>query len=77
VKDENRDLLANSNKILHRLENYFPQLVNAHNVSEVVQIKVHTAEQTVSGPQVVFGLKLVLQSMKSINRRVMIKFRQN
>jgi hypothetical protein len=33
VKDENGDLLADSHNILNRLKNYFPQLLNVHNVS--------------------------------------------
>jgi hypothetical protein len=50
VKDENGDLLANSHNILNRRNNYFSQLLNVHNVSDVTQIKVHTAEQLVPGP---------------------------
>jgi hypothetical protein len=47
VKDENGDLLADS---LNRWKNYFSQLLNVHNVSEVMQIEVHTAEPLVPGP---------------------------
>jgi hypothetical protein len=35
VKDENGDLLADSHNILNRWKNYFSQLLNVHNVSEV------------------------------------------
>jgi hypothetical protein len=49
VKDENGDLLADSNNILNRWKNYFSQSLNEHNVSEVRQIQVHTAEQVVPG----------------------------
>jgi hypothetical protein len=49
VKDENRDLLADSDNILNRWKNYFSQLLNVHNVSDVRQIEVHTAEPLVSG----------------------------
>jgi hypothetical protein len=35
VKDENGDLLADSHNILNRWRNYFPQLLNVHNVSDV------------------------------------------
>jgi hypothetical protein len=41
VKDENGDLLADSNNILNRWKNYFSRLLNAHNVSDVRQIEVH------------------------------------
>jgi hypothetical protein len=49
VKDENGDLLADSHNILNRWKNYFSQLLNVHNVCEVRQIEVHTAEQLVLG----------------------------
>jgi hypothetical protein len=47
VKDENGDLLADSHNILNRQKNYFSQLLNVHNVSDVRQIEVHTAEPLV------------------------------
>jgi hypothetical protein len=50
VKDENGDLFADSHNILNRWKNYFSQLLNVHNVSDVKQIEVHTAEPLVSGP---------------------------
>jgi hypothetical protein len=48
VKDEDGDLLADSHNILNRWKNYFSQLLNVHNVSDVRQIVVRTA--LVSGP---------------------------
>jgi hypothetical protein len=50
VKDENGDLLADSDNILNRWKNYFSQLLNVHNVSDVRQIEVHTAESLVPSP---------------------------
>jgi hypothetical protein len=50
VKDENGDPLADSHSILNRWKNYFSQLLNVHNVSDIWQIKVHTAEPLVPGP---------------------------
>jgi hypothetical protein len=47
VKDENRDLLADSHIIFNRWKNYFSQLMNVHNVNEVRQIEVHMAEPLV------------------------------
>jgi hypothetical protein len=35
AKDENGDLLADSNTILNRWKSYFSQLLNVHYVSEV------------------------------------------
>jgi hypothetical protein len=43
MNDENDDLLADSHNILNRWKNYFSQLLNVHNVSDVRQIEIHTA----------------------------------
>jgi hypothetical protein len=37
VTDENGDLLADSHSSLNRWKNYFSQLLNVHNVSDVKQ----------------------------------------
>jgi hypothetical protein len=50
VKDENGGLLADSHNILNRWKNYFSQLLNVHNISDVRQIEVHMAEPLVPGP---------------------------
>jgi hypothetical protein len=50
VKDLNGDLLADSNTILNRWKSYFSQLLNVHDVSDVRQIEMHTAEPLVPGP---------------------------
>jgi hypothetical protein len=42
VKDENGDLLADSHYILNRWKNYFSQLLNVHNVSDLGQLEVRT-----------------------------------
>jgi hypothetical protein len=47
VKDESGDLLANSYNILNLWKNYFCQLLNANNVSDVRQTEIHTAEPLV------------------------------
>jgi hypothetical protein len=41
VKDENGDLLADSQNVLCRWKNYFSQLLNAHSAGDVMQIEVH------------------------------------
>jgi hypothetical protein len=46
----NSDLLADAHPILNRWKNYFSQLLNVHNVSDVRQIELHTAEPLVPGP---------------------------
>jgi hypothetical protein len=50
VKDEKGDLLADSHIILNRWKNYFSQLLNVPNVSDVRQIEVHMAEPFVTDP---------------------------
>jgi hypothetical protein len=43
-------MLADSHNILNRWNKYFSQLLNVHNVSDVKQIEVHTAEPLVPDP---------------------------
>jgi hypothetical protein len=50
VRDENGDLFADSNTIVNRWKSYFSQLFNVHNINDVRQIAVHTAEPLVPGP---------------------------
>jgi hypothetical protein len=76
MEDENGDLLADSHNILNRRKSYLSQLLNVHNVSDVMQREVHMAETLGPGPSRL-KLKLLLQSLKGINRQVMTKFRQN
>jgi predicted nucleotide-binding protein (sugar kinase/HSP70/actin superfamily) len=49
MKDNNGDLLADTTN-LNRWSNYFSQLLNVHNVSDVRQIEIHMAEPVASGP---------------------------
>jgi hypothetical protein len=50
VKDENGDLLADSQDIFNRWKNYFSRLLNVHRVSDVKQIEIHTVEPLVPDP---------------------------
>jgi hypothetical protein len=50
VKDEKGQLLADSNTIVNRWKSYFCQLLIVHNISDVRQIEIHTAEPLVPGP---------------------------
>jgi plasmid stabilization system protein ParE len=75
VRDENGDLLVEFYNILNRWKNYFSQLLNVHNVSDVMQI-LHTAEPLVPGP-IRLEVEIAIAELKSINRQVVIKFRQN
>jgi hypothetical protein len=77
VKDENGDLFpADPHNILNRWKNYFSQLLNVHNVSDVRQIEVHMAEPLVPGPSRL-KVEIVIAKLKNINHRVVIKFWQN
>jgi hypothetical protein len=49
-KNENGDLLVDSHNILNRWKNFFSRLLNAHRVSDVRQIEIHTAEPSVPEP---------------------------
>jgi hypothetical protein len=52
VKDENGDLLADSHNISNRWKNYFSQLLNLQNASDVRKVEIHTAEPLVPCPVV-------------------------
>jgi hypothetical protein len=76
VKDENGDLLADSHIILNRWKNYFSQLFNVYNVSDVRHIEVHTAEASVPGPSRLEA-EIAIAKLRSINHQVVIKFWRN
>jgi hypothetical protein len=50
VKDENGDLLADSNSIVNRWKSYFSQLLNVHNVGDVRQMEIHSPKPLVPSP---------------------------
>jgi hypothetical protein len=74
--DENGDLFVDSHSIVYRWKNYFSQLSNVHNVSDVRQIEVHTAEPLVPDPSRL-EVEIAIATLKSINHQVVIKFWQN
>jgi hypothetical protein len=76
VKDKNGDLLADFHNILNRWKNYCSQLLNVHNVIDVRQIEVRTAEPLVPGPSHL-EVEIAIAKLKSINHQVVIKFQQN
>jgi hypothetical protein len=76
VKDENGDMLVDSHNILNRRKNYFSQLLNVHNVSDVKQIEVYMAEPLVPGPNLL-EFEIAVAKLKSINLQVVIKFQHN
>ena len=50
VKDEKRDLVADSHRILAMWRNYFSQQLNVHGVNDVRHTEIHTAEPLVPKP---------------------------
>jgi hypothetical protein len=66
VNDENGDLLVDSHNILNRWKNYFSRLLNVHNVSDVRQIEVHTAEPLVPGPSL--EVEIAIAKLKKYKR---------
>jgi hypothetical protein len=65
VNDENGDLLADSH-ILNMWKNYFSQLLKMHRVSDVRQIKIHTAEPLVPDPSP-FEVEIAIEKLKMYN----------
>jgi hypothetical protein len=76
VKDENDNLLSDSCNTLNRWKNYFSHLLNVDNVSDVRQIEVHKAEPLAPGPSHL-EVETAIAKLKSINREVMMKLREN
>jgi hypothetical protein len=76
AEDKNGDMLAESHNILNRWKNYFSHLLNVHNVSNVKQVEVHTAERLVLAPSCL-EVEIAIIKLKSVNRQVMMEFQQN
>jgi hypothetical protein len=65
VKDENGDLLEDSNTILNRRNNCFSQSLNVHRVSDVRQIEIHIAEPLVPDPSH-FGVEIAFANLRRL-----------
>jgi hypothetical protein len=76
VKDENGDLLVDSHNILNRWKNYFSLLLNVHNISDVRQIEVHSAEPLVSGPSCL-EVEIAIAKLKKYKSPNSDEIRQN
>jgi hypothetical protein len=61
VKDENGDLLADSHNISYRWKKYLSQLLTVHNVRDVRQSEVNTAEPLIPGAS---GLEVEIATAK-------------
>ena len=58
VKDEKGDLVAESHSIMARWRNYFSQLLNVHEVNDIRQPEIHTAEPLVLEPITFYTTKM-------------------
>jgi len=50
LKDENGDVLTDSDNILNKVKNYFCQIQDVNGVNDVRQTEIHTAEPLVDEP---------------------------
>jgi hypothetical protein len=64
VKDEKGDLISDSHSIMARWRNYFSQILNAHEVSDVRQAEIQTAEPLVPEPSAL-EVELAIEKLKS------------
>jgi hypothetical protein len=69
ITDGTGGLLADSNTILNSWKSYFSQLLNVHNVSDVRQIDIHTAEPLVPGPSLLEVEVYIIQNLIVIARK--------
>jgi hypothetical protein len=56
IKDENGNLLADSDNIWNRWKNYFNLLLNVHGVNDIRQTEMHGVEPSVLQPDFFLGL---------------------
>jgi hypothetical protein len=67
------DIILN---ILNWWKNYFSLLLYVHNINDVRQIEVHTAEPLVPGPSTL-EVETAIAKLEKYNQQVVIKLRQN
>jgi hypothetical protein len=72
VKDENSDLLADSNSILNRLNNYFCQLLNLHGVHDVMQTEYHTTE-TLKPEPIIIEAEISIEKLRRYKSPVTVQ----
>jgi hypothetical protein len=64
IKDENGNLLADSQNVLNRWKNFFNQVLNVNGVHDVRQKDIHTAEPLVPEPSIV-KVEIAIRKLKS------------
>jgi len=64
VKDEKGDMVTDTHTLLDRWRNYFSQPKNIHEISDVMQTEIHTAEPLVPEPSA-SEFELAIEKLKS------------
>jgi hypothetical protein len=64
IKDENGNLLGDPQKVLNGWKNFFNQVLNVHEVHDVRQMDIHTAEPLVPEPTLV-EVEIAIGKLKS------------
>jgi hypothetical protein len=64
IKDENGNLLANPESVLNRRKHFFNHVLNVHEVHDVRQMDIHTAETLVPEPSLV-EVEIAIGKLKS------------
>ena len=63
IKDENEELLADSNSILNRWKDYFSQLLTVHKDNDVAEIEIQTAEPLIPDPTLL-EVEIAIEKLK-------------
>jgi hypothetical protein len=64
MKDENGNLIADSQSVLNMWKNFFNQVLNIHGVHDVRQMDIHTAEPLVTEASL-FEVEVAIGKLKS------------
>jgi hypothetical protein len=64
IKDENGNLIADPQNVLNRWKDFFNQVLNVHEVHDVRQMDIHTAEPLVPEPSLV-KVEIAIGKLKS------------
>jgi hypothetical protein len=64
VKDENGNLIADTQNVLNRWKNFFNQVLNVHGVHDVRQMDTHMAEPLIPEPNLV-EVEIAIGKLKS------------
>jgi hypothetical protein len=62
IRNENKDLLADSHNILNRLKNCFYDVFNVHDINDITQAEIHTAEPLLPEP-ICFDVEIDLEKL--------------